>query len=117
MDKNIVMKLEGQHSLEVMSPPNSITIMMPNGADKVMRITKEGVWVNPTIPVDAAANAVIGVLDQHIKALVKRQPLSDEAIRAVYYSQLGKFGQLCDMDDIEFFARSIEAAHGITNEP
>ena len=47
----------------------------------------------------------------------KRQPLSDEAIRAVYYSQLGKFGQLCDMDDIEFFARSIEAAHGITNEP
>ena len=52
-----------------------------------------------------------------MKALVKRQPLSDEAIRAVYYSQLEKFGQLCDMDDIEFFARAIEAAHGITNEP
>lgn len=50
-------------------------------------------------------------------APLKRKPLSDEAIRAVYYSQLEKFGQLCDMDDIELFARTIEAAHGITNEP
>ena len=84
MNKNIAMKLEGQHSLSVISPPSSITIMMPNGADKVMRITKEGVWVNPKMPVDAAANAVIGVLDQHIKALVKREETQrDELLNAL----------------------------------
>lgn len=41
------------------------------------------------------------------------RPLSDEAIKAIYYSQLEKYGQLCDMDDIELFALAIEAAHGI----
>ena len=55
-------------------------------------------------------------LEKFVELIIKdmtRQPLSDEAIRAVYYSQLEKFGQLCDMDDIELFARAIEAAHGI----
>ena len=106
------MSKEQQYSLGIISPPSSVTFMMNNN-DEAMRITKEGVWVNPNIPVDAAANAVIGVLDQHIKALVKRQPLSNEAINNIF-DTLMSTGHEKSIYDL---VHEIEKAHGITNEP
>ena len=83
MDKNIAMKLEGQHSLGAISPPSFVRFMMTNGVDEAMRITKDGVWVNPSLTVDEAANAVIEALDKHIKALVEREKAQrDELLEA-----------------------------------
>ena len=48
------MDKEQQYLLGVISPPSSVTFMMNNN-DEVMRITKEGVWVNPNLTVDEAS--------------------------------------------------------------
>ena len=51
--------------------PN-ITFM--GGASKeVMRIDKNGVTINSEIPLDEAAQYVIGALDEHIKSLVQAE--------------------------------------------
>jgi hypothetical protein len=39
---------------------------------EVMRITRDGVWVNPDIPVDETIKAVLNSLDSQIKVLVQR---------------------------------------------
>lgn len=39
---------------------------------EVMRITRDGVWVNPDVTVDETARAVLGALDSQIKVLVQR---------------------------------------------
>ncbi len=56
---------------------------------EVLRITRDGIIGNPDVPTDEAADAVIRVLDGHIKSLTKRtwvdltpeevEILSDEA--------------------------------------
>ena len=70
-----------QYSLGKILPPSTITFFTDNGATDVMKITKEGIWVNPNLTVDKAATAVIEALDEHIKALVKRQLEKVEAQR------------------------------------
>jgi predicted ATPase len=42
-----------------------------NDQTEVMRISRDGVWVNPNMPVDDAAKAVLAALDSHIKMLVE----------------------------------------------
>ena len=44
---------------------------MQNKNTEVMRITRDGVWVNPDIPVKEAAKAVLDALDSQIKVLVQ----------------------------------------------
>ena len=102
------MDKEQQYSLGVILPPSSVTFMMNNN-DEAMRITKEGVWVNPSMTVDEAASAVIAALDQHIKALVKRHPLSNEAINNIF-DTLMSTGHEKSIYDL---AHEIEKAHGI----
>lgn len=41
-------------------------------ATQVMRLSKDGVWVNPDITPDAAAQAVLNALDVNIKVLVQK---------------------------------------------
>ena len=43
---------------------------------EVLRLSKEGIWANPDVPVDEAAGYVLKVLDAYIKKLV------DEAVKA-----------------------------------
>lgn len=117
MDKNIAMKLEDRHSLGVISPPSAVTFVTDNGTTEVMRITKEGMWVNPSLTVDEAASAVIAALDKHIKSLVKRQPLSDCDIHLIIKKAAKNVGITRDGSTSIRIARAIEAAHGITNEP
>lgn len=98
-----------QYSLGKILPPSTITFFTDNGTTDVMKITKEGIWVNPNLTVDKAATAVIEVLDGHIKALVKRKPLSDEEIEKIIFN----WDDVDEEMDLVEFARAIEAAHGI----
>ena len=55
-------------------PPNNI-IFYDTSKDyqrEVLRITKDGITVNPNVSVDEAADAVIRALDGYIKNLTKR---------------------------------------------
>ena len=42
-----------------------------NANTEVMRINRDGVWVNPDIPVEEAAKAVLDALDSQIKVLLQ----------------------------------------------
>jgi hypothetical protein len=48
------------------------TMTLGFGQDEVMRITKDGVFVNPKVSIDHAARTVLEVLDTQIKTLVQR---------------------------------------------
>ncbi len=55
--------------------PHPNSILFYNGAPdntEVLRISKEGVWANPDIPPDEAAQAVLRVMDGYIKQMVER---------------------------------------------
>jgi hypothetical protein len=45
---------------------------MENAKTEVMRITRDGVWVNPDIPVDETAKAVLDALGSQVTVLVQR---------------------------------------------
>lgn len=52
-----------------------ITFLTPKGAfehTEVMRITRDGVIVNPNVAVDDAAKTVLDALDDQIKVLVQK---------------------------------------------
>ena len=52
-----------------------ITFLTPKGAfehTEVMRITRDGVFVNPDVAVDDAAKTVLDALDDQIKVLVQK---------------------------------------------
>jgi hypothetical protein len=53
-----------------------------NSKTEVMRITREGLWVNPDMQVDEVAQAVLNALDSQVKTLVQRAVL-DERQRIV----------------------------------
>jgi hypothetical protein len=68
-----------------------------NDQTEVMRISRDGVWVNPNMPVDDAAKAVLAALGSHIKMLVEsaereRKPwigLTDEEFVELCGADLG----------------------------
>jgi hypothetical protein len=39
---------------------------------EILRISKEGIWANPDVPVDQAAHAVLAAVESNIKELVKK---------------------------------------------
>ena len=47
------------------------TIHFKNANTEVMRINRDGVWVNPDIPATEAAKAVLDALDSQIKVLMQ----------------------------------------------
>ena len=52
-----------------------ITFLAPKGTiehTEVMRITRDGVFVNPDVAVDEAAKTVLDALDDQIKILVQK---------------------------------------------
>lgn len=48
------------------------TVTLGFGQDEVMRITKDGVFVNPKVTIDHAARTVLEALDSQIKVLVQK---------------------------------------------
>lgn len=53
--------------------PNTIQFYtQSNGYKEVLRLSREGVWANPEIPVDEAAKKVLEAIDGNIKLLVQK---------------------------------------------
>lgn len=55
--------------------PNTITFFNVGNAEPanmVMRVSKDGLWVNPDLSTDEAADAVIRALDSMIKLMVAK---------------------------------------------
>jgi hypothetical protein len=61
---------------KIQQPPLPDTIhfhhTMNNDRTEVMRITRDGIWVNPDLPVDETVKAVLNALDWHVKVLVQK---------------------------------------------
>ena len=51
---------------------NSIQFYSGSNGTEVLRLSKDGVWANPDIPVDEAAKMVLAALDYNIKVLVEK---------------------------------------------
>ena len=83
--------------------PN-ITFM--GGASKeVMRIDKNGVTINSEIPLDEAAQYVIGALDEHIKSLVQAEREACAKVCDARSDEDGFEGGYADQCAIEIRAR------------
>jgi hypothetical protein len=52
--------------------PSNSTTDVAEPETEVMRITRNGVWVNPDLSVDDTAKAVLAALDSHLKVLVEK---------------------------------------------
>ena len=55
---------------------------------EVMRITRDGVWVNPDMAVDETAKAVLDALDYQVKVLVQRAVEDEREACAVVCDEL-----------------------------
>lgn len=58
--------------LSVRSVPNNIVFTRDHSRTEVMRITKDGIFVNPDIPVDEIGQAVLNAIDSQVKIMVQR---------------------------------------------
>jgi hypothetical protein len=58
--------------IEVFEPKPNIVFQMGHANTEVMRLTKEGVWVNPDLKPDDVAQAVLNALDAQIQHMVKK---------------------------------------------
>ena len=61
--------MNNENTLKPAPLPNTLTLGF--GQDEVMRITKDGVFVNPNVSIDHAARTVLEALDSQIKTLVR----------------------------------------------
>ena len=69
-----------------------ITFLTPKGAfehTEVMRITRDGVFVNPDVAADAAAKTVLDALDDQIKILVQKAVEAEREACALVCDKLG----------------------------
>jgi len=62
---------------------------------QVLRLSKDGVWANPEIPVDDAAKLVLGAIDGNIKTLV-RQAVEAERSKTPVHPDLYELEYECD---------------------
>lgn len=51
--------------------PNSITLTGSESVE-VMRLTRDGIWVNPDVAIDDTAKAVLAAIDVQLKLLVQK---------------------------------------------
>jgi hypothetical protein len=56
---------------------NTIQFHSGTPATEVLRLSKDGIWANPDIPVDDAAKLVLEAIDANIKVLVQKAVLAE----------------------------------------
>ena len=67
-----------EYKLHDSRPANTIQFYGgPEPRTEVLRISKDGIWVNPEIPCDDAAKKVLEAIDGYVKGMVER--VRDEA--------------------------------------
>lgn len=52
--------------------PNTFHFTTGTNATEVLRLSKDGIWANPDIPVDDAAKSVLNAIGYNIKVLVEK---------------------------------------------
>ena len=52
--------------------PSGTITFLSNGHIELMRLSRDGIWTNPAVPVDELAQKVLEILDKNIKVLVQR---------------------------------------------
>ena len=55
---------------------------------EVLRLSKDGIWANPDIPVDEAAKLVLAAIDHNIKVLVDKAILAEREACAMLAEKL-----------------------------
>ena len=63
------------YKLHKVEPTNSIRFYSGTNTDErneVLRISRDGVWANPDIPVDYAAKLVLNAVDGYVKRMVAK---------------------------------------------
>ena len=68
--------------------PNNIVFTSDYGQTEIMRLTRDGVFVNPDIAVDTVAKAVLDAIDSQIKVLVQKA-IEDERERCAKLALTG----------------------------
>ena len=53
------------------APPSKIVFGPSDGSTEVLRLSKDGIWANPDVPVDDAAKLVLAAIDSNIKWMVE----------------------------------------------
>ena len=81
-------------------PTNSILFYGGQPSIEVLRLSKEGIWANPDVPVDDAAKLVLAALDSNIKLLVD-QAVADmqrrlDTLHAMYQQACQQRDELMD---------------------
>jgi hypothetical protein len=80
---------------------NTIQFHSGTPATEVLRLTKDGIWVNPDIPADDAAKLVLEAIDANIKILVQKAVLAEREACAKFF----------DLNDTNMFWGSQAARH------
>ena len=86
---------------------SSITFGPSNGSIEVLRLSKDGIWANPDIPVDEAAKLVLAAMEWNIKVMVDRA-VADER-EAIAQSLDNQADLACDEIDRQW-AQEMAAA-------
>jgi hypothetical protein len=68
---------------------NTIKFHSGTPATEVLRLSKDGIWANPEIPVDDAAKLVLEAIDDNIKILVQKAVLAEREACAKKAETLG----------------------------
>ena len=81
-------------------PTNSILFYGGQPSIEVLRLSKDGIWANPDVPVDDAAKLVLAALDSHIQRLVD-QAVADmqrrlDTLHAMYQQACQQRDELMD---------------------
>jgi hypothetical protein len=70
---------EGSNNIGVFKAPSDIHFMgyektsnssMPHSSVELMKMSRDGIWVNPDIPVEETAKQVLEILDNALKNMV-----------------------------------------------
>ena len=91
------------------APPTSIIFYgtFPMSDQKVMEISRDGIWVSPDVSVDKAAKTVLNAIDGHIKKLVQ-EAASQEREWVGLTDEERYLGDARSEEEIEY-AKAIEA--------
>lgn len=73
--------------------PSDVIFFSSSDKIEVLRLSRDGVWANPEVPVDEVARAVLNAIDANIKILVQRA-IKDEreaCLQAVEKAKIHQF--------------------------
>jgi hypothetical protein len=90
---------------------NTIKFHSGTPATEVLRLSKDGIWANPEIPVDDAAKLVLAVISDNIEILVQMAVLAEREACAKLVEEIEARCVAKDVDDppLEHVAAAIRA--------